>query len=79
MDKLSTTIVSTSIQGVINIIYLDKGFGFIRRNRGKDIFFLISDLPDNTNIVIGTNVIFDIHNEKYQHKSKLRAFNIKIQ
>lgn len=41
-----------------------KGFGFIRREQGKDVFFFFADfLSEKTDIVIGEIVEFEIKKE----------------
>ncbi|MGP8292483.1 retron Se72 family effector protein [Vreelandella zhanjiangensis] len=52
-----------------------KGFGFIRREYGKDIFFFFEDFIDGKmDIIIGENVEFEIR----QEAKGLRAYQIKI-
>ncbi|MFJ5538978.1 retron Se72 family effector protein [Vreelandella titanicae] len=41
-----------------------KGFGFIRREKGKDVFFFFADmLNDATDVIIGETVEFEIKKE----------------
>ena len=41
-----------------------KGFGFIRREKGKDVFFFFVDFINNTtDIVIGEKVEFEVKKE----------------
>lgn len=50
-----------SNEGVINEYFSLKGFGFIRREKGRDIFFFYKDLIDNeTKVDVGDRVIFEI-------------------
>ena len=61
--------------GFINAYNSFKGFGFIRRDKGKDVHFLIDDFVgsvDIDSIVIGCKVIFDVS----KMKKGPRALNI---
>lgn len=60
--------------GVIKIFDVFKGFGFIRRQKGKDVFFFYQEIIDDDKILAeGDNVSFTIEKT---HKG-WRAFNIK--
>ncbi|PMG76367.1 hypothetical protein BCU84_13625 [Shewanella sp. 10N.286.51.B7] len=61
--------------GIINTFNDFKGFGFIRRDKGKDAYFSIDDFTnevDIDSIIIGTEVTFDI----VKTKKGPKAFNI---
>nr|VVV04914.1 Cold shock-like protein CspLA [Aliivibrio wodanis] len=61
--------------GFINAYNDFKGFGFIRRNKGKDVFFSIDDFNGEIkNIVIGLSITFEVVS-----KTKgPRAYNIRV-
>ena len=41
-----------------------KGFGFIRREKGKDVFFFFADLlGETTDVIIGETVEFELKKE----------------
>ncbi|ELV7516481.1 retron Se72 family effector protein [Photobacterium damselae] len=61
--------------GYINAYIEHKGFGFIRREKGKDVFFSIEDINDTDLIVINKKVTFDIESKK----KGPRAINIKFE
>ncbi|HYE36064.1 retron Se72 family effector protein [Methylocaldum sp.] len=47
--------------GIIREYFTLKGFGFIRRERGKDVFFFYTDLKcKDENIDIGDRVSFNV-------------------
>tara|TARA_R110001606_G_C15388069_1_gene651166 strand:+ start:2172 stop:2426 length:255 start_codon:yes stop_codon:yes gene_type:complete len=62
-------------KGIINTYNHLKGFGFIRREKGKDVFFFFEDFIErNANITIGDTVKFII-----EKKPKgPRAFKIEV-
>jgi CspA family cold shock protein len=49
--------------GVIRCYYPIKGFGFIRREKGKDIFFYRLDAATEEILFDGAHVIFTLRNE----------------
>ncbi|WP_421340432.1 retron Se72 family effector protein [Aeromonas veronii] len=60
--------------GVVNAFYPLKGFGFIRREKGKDIFFFYDQIEqDDRLLLVGDIVSFFIQ----KTPKGLRAFNIK--
>lgn len=60
--------------GVVNAFYPLKGFGFIRREKGKDIFFFYDQIEqDDRLLLVGDIVSFSIQ----KIPKGLRAFNIK--
>ncbi|MCW3171416.1 retron Se72 family effector protein [Shewanella subflava] len=66
----------TSDTGFINTYDDFKCFGFIRREKGKDVYFSIDDFADDTILIaIGTKVKFEISKEP----KGLRARNILIE
>lgn len=61
--------------GVINMYDPFRGLGFIRREKGKDVFFLFDELPDlEFEPTIGDKVKFDI---KIMPKGP-RAYNLEL-
>ena len=47
--------------GVINMYDPFRGLGFIRRDRGKDVFFSFDDLPDlEYEPTVGDRVTFEV-------------------
>lgn len=63
-------------EGFINTYDVLKGFGFIRRTHGKDLFFHCSEIDPalkNSGITVGLYVSFDIAPTK-----KNRAVNVKL-
>jgi len=51
----------TKDEGVINEYFPLKGFGFIRRKKGRDVFFFYTDLIDSDSKVdVGDRVTFDV-------------------
>lgn len=62
-------------KGTINTYNHLKGFGFIRREKGKDVFFFFEDfIEGNANVAIGDTVKFII-----EKKPKgPRAFKIEV-
>ncbi len=47
--------------GIINMYDPFRGLGFIRRKKGKDVFFLFDELPDlGFEPTVGDNVKFEI-------------------
>lgn len=66
-----------SDSGVINAFNDFKGFGFIRREKGKDVYFSIDDFNDDINIdsiSVGWKLVFDIS----KTKKGPRALNIEF-
>lgn len=62
--------------GIVNAYNDFKGFGFIRREKGKDVYFSIDDFENEVNIdsiFIGLNVKFDVE----KTKKGPRALNIR--
>lgn len=56
-DKLIDT-------GFVNSYNSFKGYGFIRREKGRDVFFSYDDVEDvATGIVMGDVVRFEVHEE----------------
>lgn len=50
-----------SDEGVINEYFSLKGFGFIRREKGRDVFFFYKDLVDNdVKVDVGDRVVFEV-------------------
>ncbi len=59
--------------GVVNAFYPLKGFGFIRREKGKDVFFFYDQIEqDDRLLLVGDIVSFVIQDTP----KGLRAFNI---
>lgn len=47
--------------GVVNEYFALKGFGFIRRQQGRDVFFFYADLIDTDSMVdVGDRVSFEV-------------------
>ncbi len=61
-------------KGHINSYNMYKGFGFIRREKGKDVFFFFDDFCSDSNVILGDTVEFEIEETP---KGK-RAKNIKL-
>lgn len=62
-------------KGVINTYNFLKGFGFIRRKKGKDVFFFFDNfVEDRPNILLGDIVEFDV----ISALKGPRAYNISI-
>jgi CspA family cold shock protein len=50
--------------GFVNSYNSFKGYGFIRREKGRDVFFSYDDVEDvSTGIVMGDVVRFEVHDE----------------
>ncbi|WP_153139794.1 retron Se72 family effector protein [Paraburkholderia agricolaris] len=49
--------------GTIKAYYAFKGFGFITREKGKDVFFYFKDVREESDIFEGAKVSFNIVNE----------------
>ncbi|KJG11968.1 retron Se72 family effector protein [Photobacterium iliopiscarium] len=61
--------------GIINAFNSFKGIGFIRREKGKDVFFSIDDIEQDIDIIkLGAKVSFSI----IKTKKGLNAKNIII-
>lgn len=54
--------------GIVKVYYPLKGFGFITRDKGKDLFFYRSEVKDESLIIEGISVKFKIecHDKKYR-------------
>lgn len=51
-------------QGVVNSYDSFKGFGFIRREKGRDVFFFYDDIEDkDEGLLPGENVRFQVRAE----------------
>jgi CspA family cold shock protein len=61
--------------GVINMYDPFRGIGFIRREKGKDVFFLFDELPDlEFEPTVGDRVTFEV---KVMPKGP-RAYKLKL-
>jgi cold shock CspA family protein len=61
-------------EGIVNEYFALKGFGFIRRGQGRDVFFFYNDLMDkDSKVDVGDRVIFST----VQGKKGPKAVNIK--
>lgn len=49
--------------GVIKVYYPLKGFGFIVREKGKDIFFYRTSVTDEAALIEGASVRFQLKND----------------
>lgn len=59
--------------GIIKTFDVFKGFGFIQRQKGKDVFFFYQEIEDDKILAEGDKVSFTV-----EKKPKgLRAFNIR--
>jgi len=59
--------------GIIKTFDIFKGFGFIQRQKGKDVFFFYQEIEDDKILAEGDKVSFTV-----EKKPKgLRAFNIR--
>lgn len=57
-------------EGIVNEYFSLKGFGFIRRLKGRDVFFFYKDLIDTDNKVdIGDRVYFETMPGKHGPKA----------
>lgn len=61
---------SSRYYGVVKCYYLIKGYGFIQREKGKDLFFLRTDARSGAVLVEGASVIFSISDEKNGPRAK---------
>lgn len=62
-------------KGIVNAFDPFKGFGFIRREKGRDVFFFYDELPeDELEPTIGDVVCFTIKS----NKKGPRAYNIRV-
>ncbi|MFG5777401.1 cold shock domain-containing protein [Comamonas sp. J-3] len=50
--------------GTIKCFFPFKGFGFISRIKGKDLFFFYKDLNEEWQIYEGAKVVFTVHKNK---------------
>jgi len=50
--------------GIIKCYLPMKGYGFIRRNVGRDVFFLRTDAPTEAALIEGATVSFLVHADK---------------
>ncbi|WP_107707066.1 MULTISPECIES: retron Se72 family effector protein [unclassified Paraburkholderia] len=46
--------------GTVKAYYAFKGYGFITREKGKDIFFLFRDVREESDIIEGAKVAFRV-------------------
>jgi CspA family cold shock protein len=68
-------VTKTEDVGIINMYDPFRGLGFIRREKGKDVFFLFDELPDmEFEPTIGDRVTFEI---KVMPKGP-RAYKLKL-
>lgn len=49
--------------GTVKAYYTFKGYGFITREKGKDVFFLYKDVEDESDIIEGAKVMFRVIND----------------
>ena len=61
-------------RGVVNAYDTFKGIGFIRREKGKDVFFFYDDILEDKSIGIGDTVSFSVR----KMPKGPRAYNVKI-
>ena len=59
--------------GIVKTFDTFKGFGFIQRQKGKDVFFFYQEIEDDKILAEGDKVSFTV---EQKHKGP-RAFNIK--
>ncbi|WP_093339865.1 cold shock domain-containing protein [Variovorax sp. PDC80] len=59
--------------GKIKAYFPLKGYGFIQREKGKDVFFFRTSVTDEASLVTGSDVEFNIEHEN----NKKFATNIK--
>jgi CspA family cold shock protein len=57
-------------KGVVTAFNPFKGFGFIRRHEGRDVFFFYDDVIGDHDINIGDQVKFTIENAEKGPKAK---------
>lgn len=61
-------------RGFVNSYDSFKGFGFIRRDKGRDVFFFYDDVEDvNAGVVMGDTVDFEVRDEP----KGPRAYNVR--
>jgi CspA family cold shock protein len=46
--------------GTVKAYYAFKGYGFITREKGKDVFFLFKDVQDESDMIEGAKVAFRV-------------------
>lgn len=51
--------ISTAV-GTIKVYFPLKGYGFITREKGKDVFFFYKDVTDEAHIYEGAKVSFNV-------------------
>ena len=49
--------------GILKVYFALRGYGFITRTRGKDIFFLRSDVAEEAHLIEGISVRFKVVDE----------------
>lgn len=49
-------------QGTVSSYDTFKGFGFIRRDKGRDVFFFYDDVAETEGLIVGDLVRFEIKN-----------------
>jgi CspA family cold shock protein len=70
---MSSTALEVGL-GVVTTYDTFKGFGFIRRAQGRDVFFVYDDInPEHNDIFVGDQVEFEVKSEP----KGPRAYNIK--
>ncbi|KAB7663875.1 retron Se72 family effector protein [Plesiomonas shigelloides] len=63
-------------EGVINSYDSFKGMGFIRRVKGRDVFFILGDIEcDPTDIAVGLHVKFEYMQTKKGPRATKINFN----
>lgn len=50
--------------GILKCYLPMKGYGFIRRNVGRDVFFLRTDAPTEAALIEGATVSFTVQTDK---------------
>ncbi|MNV44609.1 Cold shock-like protein CspLA [compost metagenome] len=60
--------------GTIKVFFALKGYGFITRDRGKDVFFFYKDVADEAHIYEGAKISFTLE-ENINGKGP-RAINV---
>lgn len=60
--------------GIVTVYHSFKGFGFIRREKGKDVFFFYDDMAEGqSELIPGDRVEFEVRAEK----KGPRAYDVK--
>lgn len=65
--------INEIFHGVVKVYYPLKGFGFITRPKGRDLFFYRTAFTDETHILEGNAVQFKVE----ENAKGLRAIQIK--